>query len=537
MPRPKTIRCTIVMLILFGSTALLAGAAAAADPVLIAIGNISGTYEDFAIETAAPLENGIPGNRLGGMGSALAYAGGSTFLALPDRGPNAKSYNGGVDDTASYIARFQTLNLSLAPSDPGSPLPFTLTPMLVDTTLLSSKSPLVYGDGSAGSPNALPSGVPALNALDDTNYFTGRSDNFDPSKLSTNPANARLDPEGIRVSKDSKRVYISDEYGPYVYEFDRRSGHRVRAFRIPDNLAVPILSSQGSVEIGQNTSGRVANKGMEGLAITPDGTMLVGIMQAPLIQDGGKAGGKVVRIVTFDIPSGKTHQYAYALTVGSGVSEILAINNMQFLVDERDGKGQGDGPPGTAAVAKQIFKIDLTGATDVSHLSGEANLAPLAVEKKKFLNVVVALTAAGILAIHIPGRMSDGDWRVAPYLPAAASAVQRDALAAIFLGRAGGPMARVASVVSEWREPRVAPILYTVDGRRRRVEIADVMDVEVEAVVGADGTSEIWLQNLKHMACRVMAVATGRRGEYRDHGRRWDHRGKNGHYGPFTWSA
>jgi len=142
-----------------------------------------------------------------------------------------------------------------------------------------------------------------------------------------------------------------------------------------------------------------------------------------------------------------------------------------------------------------------------------------------------------VLAIHIPGRMSDGDWRVAPYLPAAASAVQRDALAAIFLGRAGGPMARVASVVSEWREPRVAPILYTVDGRRRRVEIPDVMDVEVEAVVGADGTSEIWLQNLKHMACRVMAVATGRRGEYRDHGRRWDHRGKNGHYGPFTWSA
>ena len=57
---------------------------------LIAAGSISGTYEDFATETAAPLENGIPGNRLGGMGSGLAYAGGNTFLALPDRGPNAK---------------------------------------------------------------------------------------------------------------------------------------------------------------------------------------------------------------------------------------------------------------------------------------------------------------------------------------------------------------------------------------------------------------------------------------------------------------
>jgi hypothetical protein len=141
-----------------------------ADPTLIAIGSISGTYEDLAIETAAPLENGVPGNRLGGMGSAIAYAGGNIFLALPDRGPNAKMYNGAVDDTTSYIVRFQTLSLSLAPSDPGSPLPFVLTPMLLDTALLSSSTPLVYGNGVAAG---LPGGAPALNATDHTHYFTG----------------------------------------------------------------------------------------------------------------------------------------------------------------------------------------------------------------------------------------------------------------------------------------------------------------------------------------------------------------------------
>src|SRR5690349_17962569 len=95
---------------------LSASAAFAADPVLIAIGTIPGTYEDFATQTAAPLENGIPGNRLGGMGSGLAYAGGDLFIALPDRGPNAKPYNPLVDDTASYINRFQTVHLSLAPN-------------------------------------------------------------------------------------------------------------------------------------------------------------------------------------------------------------------------------------------------------------------------------------------------------------------------------------------------------------------------------------------------------------------------------------
>jgi hypothetical protein len=393
MSRATSMQRAAAMLVF--SLVVLQAAGAAADPTLIAIGSISGTYEDFASETAAPLENGVPGNRLGGMGSGIAYAGGNTFLALPDRGPNAKAYNSAVDDTASYIARFQTLNLSLAPSDPGAVLPFTLTPMLVGTTLPSSPTPLVYGNGVAAG---LPNGGPALNATDHTHYFTGRSDNFDPTKLSTNPANARLDPEGIRVSNDGRHVYISDEYGPYVYEFNRRTGRRVRSFTIPDNLAVSVLSAQGDTEINGNTSGRVANKGMEGLAITPDGKTLVGTMQAPLIQDGGK----IVRIVTFDIASGKTHQYAYALTTGTGVSEILAVNNHQFLVDERDGKGQGDG---SAATVKQLFKIDLTGATDVSKVAGSANLAPLAVPKTLFLDVVKALTAAGISNIHIPAKI------------------------------------------------------------------------------------------------------------------------------------
>ena len=34
------------------------------------------------------LENNVPANLLGGFGSALAYASGDTFLAVPDRGPN-----------------------------------------------------------------------------------------------------------------------------------------------------------------------------------------------------------------------------------------------------------------------------------------------------------------------------------------------------------------------------------------------------------------------------------------------------------------
>ena len=59
---------------------------AGAGPVLIAVGHISGATDDMAAETAGPLESGVPGNRLGGVGSGLAHAGGNTFLAIPDRG-------------------------------------------------------------------------------------------------------------------------------------------------------------------------------------------------------------------------------------------------------------------------------------------------------------------------------------------------------------------------------------------------------------------------------------------------------------------
>ena len=336
-------------------------------------------------------------NILGGLGSGLTWVGGNTFLAVPDRGPNATAYNPLVDDTTSYIARFQTLTLNLKATANGT-LPYTLTPTLTGTTLLSSPTALTYGSGAGLN---LPSGAPTQNTAG-VNYFTGRSDNFDATKTSTNPNNGRLDPEAIRVSRDGKSVFISDEYGPYVYQFDRATGQRIKSFALPSNLAISNLSAQGAVEIAGNATGRVTNKGMEGLAITPDGSMLIGIMQAPLAQDKNK----MVRIVTIDVATGVTHEYAYQLTSGSGVSEIVAINNHEFLVDERDGKGLGDG---TAAAIKQLFRINLAGATDVSGLTGSAAdqtaLKNAAVSKTMVLDVAAILNANGFAFTAIPSKI------------------------------------------------------------------------------------------------------------------------------------
>ena len=403
---------TLISALLLGATALVPPALAA--PQLLAIGSLTGSSAGANVDLSGLtglLENGLPGNVLGGMGSGLAWAGGNTFLAAPDRGPNATAYNSAVDDTSSYIARYQTIQMTLAPNG-GAGLPFTLTPNLTATTLLSSPTPLTYGTG-AGLGNKIDgttpigSGAPGINTST-ANYFTGRSDNYGPGN-SLNTNNARLDPEGIRVSADGKSVFVSDEYGPYVYQFDRSTGQRIRSFTLPGNLAVANLSPVGTKEgavtasnPGGNTSGRVYNKGMEGLAITPDGKTLIGIMQAPLIQDAAvSASSKLLRIVMIDIATGATKEFGYLLTTGSGVSEIVAINNDEFLVDERDGKGLGDG---TAAAVKQFFRINLSGATDITGLNGAA-AAAAAVNKTLVVDFKNFLNANGIASTNVPSKI------------------------------------------------------------------------------------------------------------------------------------
>ena len=394
--------------------ATVLGGQVQASPALLAYGYLPSTMTTDLSGRTDVLENGNSQAILGGLGSGLAYAGNGTFLATPDRGPNAVPYNSGVDDTTSYISRFQTVQMALAPSNGGS-LPYTLTPALAATKLLYSQQPLNYGGvpaGTTASGAAMPAGA-AINTTPGAYYFTGRSDNFGTTygnaSGSANQFNARFDPESIRVSGDGKSVFISDEYGPYVYQFDRATGARIGFYTLPGydsftpgsvtpvpagNVYVanqsPIGKNEEKNQTPGNTSGRTDNKGMEGLAITPDGKTLVGMLQAPTVQDGKNSG--LLRIVTIDTATGATHEYGYKLTTGSGVSDIVALNSHQFIVDERDGAGVG-GDPGTGI--KDFYVIDLDGATDITDMTA-SQAEPYIVGKTLVVDFASLLTAAGI---------------------------------------------------------------------------------------------------------------------------------------------
>lgn len=373
-------------------------------PQLIAIGSIDGATDLSGLTFA--LESGNPASILGGMGSGFAWAGGNTFIGIPDRGPNATPYDATVDDTTAYIPRFLTFQMTLT-ANAGAGLPYTLTPTMVNTTLLNTADTLNYGAGASAALTA----VKALGISNGVNYFTGRSDGFG-SGTSANANDSRFDPEGIRVSNDGASIFIADEYGPYIYQFDRATGKRIKSFSLPAGYYIASKNPVGKTEISSNTSGRVTNKGMEGLAITPDGSMLVGLVQSALAQDGGD-GASVNRIITINIAAGSTKEYAYNNLIGGksyNSSEILAINNHEFLIDTRDGKGLGDG---SSAVIKQIYKIDITGATDISNIFGNANLTAASVvpaAKTLFLDVKAALNAAGISDASIPSKIEGLAW-------------------------------------------------------------------------------------------------------------------------------
>lgn len=156
-------------------------------------------------------------------------------------------------------------------------------------------------DGLLASPTK--AGLPKPEALNGLN----------PSELNGNAATLgrSFDPEGIVISPINGHFIISDEYGPSIYEFNRK-GELVAIFETPPNL-LPRLKDQagnpGALDFvagrGDNGIffGRQDNRGFEGIAVSPNGKKLFAVLQDPLINEPGSNNGRDgrnVRIVEFD---------------------------------------------------------------------------------------------------------------------------------------------------------------------------------------------------------------------------------------------
>lgn len=183
-----------------------------------------------------------------------------------------------------------------------------------------------------------------------------------------------FDPEGFVVNPVTGNLLVSDEYGPSLNEFDR-SGNLVRRYTTPANL-VPQVSGTPHYSAAPPTltSGREPNRGLEALAISPDGRYAYAVLQNGTVQDGWSASsrGLYSRIVKYDTATGQAvGQYAYKLESagqGRGISALVALGNDKFMILERNNRGIGVGAT-LASADKSVFMIDLTGALDVTGLN------------------------------------------------------------------------------------------------------------------------------------------------------------------------
>lgn len=306
---------------------LVAAVAPAADVTLVGVGTLPGDSRDLS-GLKGKQTDGTPHDRLGGLGSAVAYTGkGNEYLLASDRGP--------ADGASDFACRYHRMDIVVTPGKtPAVSLKLTATSLLTNED----------GKGFVGSLTA-----------------------FEHAEAEKN---LRLDPEGVRVGPKGE-LYISDEYGPVVAQFDAK-GKRVKLLPVPARFQTAKPGKTPADELPPKAkAGRLPNRGMEGLAITPDGGTLVGAMQSPLLQDGGGVNekgervGRNCRLLLIDRKTQKTRELVYQLdSPANGVNEILAVSDHVFLVLERDSKA------GKEAAFKKVFRVDLAGATDVSGVDG-----------------------------------------------------------------------------------------------------------------------------------------------------------------------
>ncbi|ECF7008252.1 esterase-like activity of phytase family protein, partial [Salmonella enterica subsp. enterica] len=118
---------------------------------------------------------------------------------------------------------------------------------------------------------------------------------------------------------------------------------------------------------------RRANRGMEGLTVTPDQKYLVGIMQSALYNpDKTTKKSTMTRLVRIELATGNIEQFIYQQqsTDSDSNSGIVAIDKDTFYVIERD----GELPQFNAAAIKKVYKIGLASATNLESITNTTDI-------------------------------------------------------------------------------------------------------------------------------------------------------------------
>jgi len=104
-------------------------------------------------------------------------------------------------------------------------------------------------------------------------------------------------------------------------------------------------------------------------------------------------------------------------------------------------------------------------------------------------------------------------------------------------GQAGGFLANVAAFIDKVMGVKMTVIKFEKDGKKRRMHIPNVLDIEIEAIAGGDPNKESTITNpaLYGAAGFDPVISQSTKYVYHDHGLEWDNSGKNAFYSHFSY--
>lgn len=181
-------------------------------------------------------------------------------------------------------------------------------------------------------------------------------------------SDGNLDPEAIALALDGT-LYLATEGVPH-----RGVDPAVAIFGLDGSLHGTLPVPDAYLPDASGLRGVRDNLGFEGLALSPDGTLLFAATENALLQDGPATDletGSPSRLLVFDLARGvPSAEYLYLVEPvpdaprpagafrTNGISEIVALDRTHLLVLERSfSAGVGN--------RCRLFLVDLEGATDI----------------------------------------------------------------------------------------------------------------------------------------------------------------------------
>jgi hypothetical protein len=145
-----------------------------------------------------------------------------------------------------------------------------------------------------------------------------------------------------------------------------------------------------------------------------------------------------------------------------------------------------------------------------------------------------------ILLGSTPAEMGKGNWSVGVIVDERATAEQRDAIAGIASGAAGGPMAALSGLVGTVLGVESSPIQFTRDGVSWSVHASGRVDMAASGASGLNPAAPpLQLSNTGHPAANTFSLAHAERSHVSALGLSWNDTSgsNNGQYAPFAWQS